>query len=335
MNIVPEKEGTVLVSIVVPIYDIEPALLDTCLSSIERQTYKPIEVVAIDDGSAGDYCYGYSAVVRAYDFARLTRIEHGGVCAARNKGVELSRGAYIGFADADDYLKDTMIEVLLGDIESTDADVSCVAAEIRQTSGRITSNMSLDGKHFAVSGIDATRALLSGDVSESVYDKLFARDSVQGNAFRIDLKMCEDACYVADCFMSAHRVSIRHEALYCYQRREGSTTKAGFTEAHLDAIRAACLISKKVEVKDPSLSSFSKIYYLRKVVGCIRAICRDGANLAFNQEIYKETKSKVREFLSENKDLALGVRLGIETKLACGPLFSYRMAVRVFDLLRR
>ena len=117
-----EQKG--LVSVIIPAYN-AGKYIQECLDSVLSQTYQNLEIIVIDDGSI-DETY---EIVKAYSnkFARLILVhqENGGVCAARNKGLDLASGEYIMFVDADDYLRLDAVELLYKDIIQNEAEVSC------------------------------------------------------------------------------------------------------------------------------------------------------------------------------------------------------------------
>jgi glycosyltransferase involved in cell wall biosynthesis len=96
-----------LVSVVVPFFDTPAAFLREALESIAAQTYTAWELILVDDGSKGP-CLDVVEAFVARDPGRIRRTAHPdrsnhGPSASRNLGVELARGAYVGFLDADDY----------------------------------------------------------------------------------------------------------------------------------------------------------------------------------------------------------------------------------------
>jgi glycosyltransferase involved in cell wall biosynthesis len=86
-----------LVSAIVTVYNSERYLADA-ISSIVSQTYRPIEVIVIDDGSTD----GSAAIAGSFPEARYYFQPNAGPGAARNRGVELSQGSFLAFLDADD-----------------------------------------------------------------------------------------------------------------------------------------------------------------------------------------------------------------------------------------
>ena len=115
------KNGGELVSIIVPVYNVEN-YLRMCLDSIEHQTYSNIEVLLINDGSpdsSGEICQEY--VARDSRF-RYFEKENGGASDARNYGIERSNGKYLTFVDSDDWLSLTYVEDLYQAAIRNDAD---------------------------------------------------------------------------------------------------------------------------------------------------------------------------------------------------------------------
>ncbi len=97
---------TPLISVIVPIYNVSPDLLNRCINSIYSQDYQRTEIIIIDDGSRDEYCTSYESILREYQGLNL-RYYHqtnAGVSAARNKGIEIATGEYIAFVDGDDVI---------------------------------------------------------------------------------------------------------------------------------------------------------------------------------------------------------------------------------------
>ncbi|KQY60435.1 hypothetical protein ASD11_13380 [Aeromicrobium sp. Root495] len=94
------------VSVVVPVYNVE-AFVGECLRSLQKQVYKRLEIVVVDDGSPDrsvDVVQGFMAEDKRI---KLVRRENGGLSAARNTGVKHARGQYIAFLDSDDTVQPT------------------------------------------------------------------------------------------------------------------------------------------------------------------------------------------------------------------------------------
>jgi len=109
-----------LVSIILPVYNGEQYLAEA-IESVLAQTYRPIEVIVVDDGSTDT-----SAHV-AKSFASRVRYcfqKHSGAAAARNRGIALAHGEYLSFLDADDlWVKDKLTHQLMAFQHDTELDM--------------------------------------------------------------------------------------------------------------------------------------------------------------------------------------------------------------------
>lgn len=117
------KKQNHLVSIIVPVYNVEEHL-EKCILSLVSQTYENIEIIMIDDGSTDQskvICDEYAHK----DFRiKVFHQKNSGVSSARLKGFDNSKGEYVTFVDSDDYVSINYIEKLVHALESTNADMS-------------------------------------------------------------------------------------------------------------------------------------------------------------------------------------------------------------------
>lgn len=118
------SDGCPLVSLVIPVFNAGKYLAE-CLASIQEQTFRDFEVTVVDDGSTDSSLAITESVCKSDHRFKLVKPGHGGVSKARNTGINLSRGKYIGFVDADDCLHPEALESLVNTLETTDAQV-CV-----------------------------------------------------------------------------------------------------------------------------------------------------------------------------------------------------------------
>ena len=112
-----------LISVIVPIYKVEK-YLPKCVESILAQTHKELEIILVDDGSpdnCGAMCDEYAKRDKR---VRVIHKENGGLSDARNAGLAVCSGDYIGFVDSDDYIALDMYETLAAFAEKEDLDVA-------------------------------------------------------------------------------------------------------------------------------------------------------------------------------------------------------------------
>ena len=112
------------VSVIMPIYNVDK-YLDRSIDSLLRQTLEDIEIILIDDGSTDHSKEIIKKYQQLYPDKIIARfIKNSGAAHARNIGLELAQGEYIGFVDSDDYLDRTMFEKLYQLAKSDQADIT-------------------------------------------------------------------------------------------------------------------------------------------------------------------------------------------------------------------
>lgn len=102
----------VLVSIIIPIYNVEKYLAE-CLQSIINQTYSNIEIILVNDGSTDNsekICLNYIKLDKRIKYYYK---KNGGLSSSRNYGLTKSHGSYICFIDSDDFIDNNYVEKLL------------------------------------------------------------------------------------------------------------------------------------------------------------------------------------------------------------------------------
>lgn len=120
-----------LVSVIIPAYNVEQYIFDT-LKSVINQTYKNIEIIVIDDGSTDSTGEIVKKMSREHHNLIYYYQLNQGVSAARNKGIELSKGEYISFLDGDDLWIEDKIERQMNEIQRSGKKV-CYCGYIEQS----------------------------------------------------------------------------------------------------------------------------------------------------------------------------------------------------------
>ncbi len=228
-----------LVSIIVPCYNVK-SYLARCVDSLIAQTYKNTEILLIDDGSTDQTSALAMEYAVRYDNVIYHRRENGGLSAARNTGIELSKGDYIAFVDSDDWVSESYIEKLYSTIEKTGADVcACGYSKEELEQGTVSFD-----ENRVISSHEAMRIL--GDIypKENVllvvaWNKLYKRKVFEDVRFPVG-KIHEDE-YTAHRYISnAESIAVITDSLYHYRIRQGSITGAQSSQSlkHLDLLDA-------------------------------------------------------------------------------------------------
>ncbi len=96
-----------MISIIIPVYN-QAKKLEQCLASLDKQTYKDLEIIIVDDGSKDSV----ESCIKNIE-CKIIRQENKGAPAARNRGYKEAQGDYILFCDADSILKPMALEIML------------------------------------------------------------------------------------------------------------------------------------------------------------------------------------------------------------------------------
>lgn len=184
-------EENPLISVIVPICNAESSL-NECVESIVRQTYRDLDIILVDDGSSDrcpELCERW-----AYQDPRIRVIHqsNAGASAARNAGIAVARGTYLGFVDSDDRIADTMYETLLGNLLREYADVSIIGTSLVGEDGRAYVPCE---KHCYLR-MDSAQAFkyvnIPGYFHVAVWDKLYRRELFDDIRFPVERCSGED-----------------------------------------------------------------------------------------------------------------------------------------------
>ncbi len=237
-------------SVIVPVYNAEK-YIGKCIESILNQTCNDLELILVDDGSpdnSGAICDEYAAKDSRI---KVFHQKNGGVCVARNTGLDHAVGDYVSFVDSDDYLESNALEILYGDVVAHNADVCC--ALMVGDSNQDVNNLNC-GLYEVWEEKEALKnALLDNRFTYSSCAKLFKRDLIGNTRFEEGRKIHEDSFFVFCCFLKQPTVVVRNVGLYNYVNNPDSASHAGFSEKFFDILYFA---NKKKELASEHFPEF-------------------------------------------------------------------------------
>lgn len=212
---------SILVSIIIPIYKVEP-YLRRCLDSIVNQTYTNLEIILVDDGSP-DNCPQICDEYAEKD-KRIVVLhkENGGLSDARNVGLDICKGEYISFVDSDDWVDEKYIEILLELAIKENADIAI--GENIQTSD-ICSKPDNSSKIQTYSSKEALYHLFSQNHIAFTIScgKLYRKELFSNLHFPIG-KYHEDEFTTYILFYRSKKIVYTNSILYYYFRHSNSIT---------------------------------------------------------------------------------------------------------------
>ena len=229
------KQSEDLVSVIVPIYNVEK-YLNKCVDSIVNQTYKNLEIVLVDDGStddSGKICDEYAGKDSRI---KVVHKENGGLSDARNNGIDISNGRYLAFIDSDDWIEPNMIEKMYSNAIENNADISVCQYEIVHSREAVINNN--HGRIFVYEGTDIVLAMYKYAMFAShACNKIYGKELFNGIRYPVG-KLYEDQYTTYKLLWKAKRLVCTEEKYYYYYMRNGSIVNGRFDEKKLDVLYA-------------------------------------------------------------------------------------------------
>ena len=281
-----------LISIIVPIYNVEK-YLEKCIESLLNQTYKNIEILLIDDG-ATDRCPQICDKYMEKDKRiKVIHKDNGGLSDARNVGIEIANGKYIGFVDSDDYVEKDMYEFLYKNIKENNADIAICGRYINNADGRqiIDANPNL----FII--MDTKEALINLNSYKgfdmSACDKIYKKELFENIRFPFG-KKCEDYYTMYKVFDKANKIIYNSNPKYHYFQRENSISRNSYiSNAYIEASLSQLEFFKKnhpdIEYTARTSYVFANIAQFNKYVN-YNIICPKNIKEKLKYEVRKNIK---------------------------------------------
>lgn len=124
-----------MISVIVPIYKVE-RYLKKCVNSILAQSYSNLEIILVDDGSPDGCPQMCDQFAKEDSRIVVVHKKNGGLSSARNAGIDVAHGGYIGFVDSDDWCEPNMFEMLYNALRETDCSISICGIERNEENGK-------------------------------------------------------------------------------------------------------------------------------------------------------------------------------------------------------
>lgn len=213
------KSNLPLVSIVVPIYNVE-IYLTKCIDSIINQTYQNLEIILVNDGST-DKCFDICEEYKDTDERiKVINKENGGLSEARNYGIDIAKGEWITFVDSDDYVHPEMIESMVSLAKSKNGDIIiCGHFKVFEDNLQEIRN---DGNITSYDGQEALGKILEDrEINSFAWDKIYKRNLFENLRYPKG-RIFEDTAFTYKLFEKAHKVVSINKAYYYYVMRETS-----------------------------------------------------------------------------------------------------------------
>ena len=316
-----------LISVIVPVYNVAP-YLDRCVESIVAQTYKNLEIILIDDGStdaSGDMCD-----IWAKRDSRIQVIHkpNGGQSDARNVVIDLSAGAYLSFADPDDWLDISMLETMYTAIRDNHGVDMAVCDFVLVFEDKIQ-RRPCSGKIYTVTVDEAIHDVLYNRrpvSSASVCNKLYARHLWDAVRFPVGTYF-EDAYVRSRMYVQCEKISVVDQDLYFYCQREDSTMHVMKLSARIDGVNILRQECEFLCGRYPHLRPLANIMVLKTVEAVYRLKVEKKESMPPEMDrrlrtLFKQYKRGTWKYLSPIKKLTY-VLFSISPSLMCAAILIW------------
>ena len=270
---IEEYEKGDLISIIVPIYNVE-SYLRQCLDSITSQTYQNFECLLINDGSpdnSADICREYVSKDSRF---RYFEKGNGGVSSARNLGIERSRGVYITFIDSDDWLESDYLEVLYRALVDEKADIAIstykqfnmtdncyyVHSYQRGYERKVFTNVELIDSLSSLEQYDSTYVFVSC--------KLVSRELLKYNYFNCSTGYGEDMEFWYKLYLTSRKIVYENKDTYIYRTNNDNSRHfeeekiRGYIQQRLNFI--AIIAARGMNIRTHVDNCIKYLYFLER-----------------------------------------------------------------------
>ena len=256
-----EEKKSELVSIIVPIYNVEDDLLE-CVKSIQNQTHSELEIILVDDGSP-DRC-GEICDSLAKEDKRIVVIhqENGGLSKARNVGLRVMTGDFVVFVDSDDVLEKKLVENLLKLVYKYQTEIAvCQNSVFTKKNGVVHLHSQDKIEEKCLTASDAINEMLYQKTFDvAAWGKIYRSETLKGVTFPEGL-IHEDIPTTYKMFLKSEKVAYTSEELYRYQIRENSIENEKFTPKKMDCITTSQIMLDDIAANYPKYLKAARSRY--------------------------------------------------------------------------
>lgn len=281
-------------SIIVPVYNVE-LYLHKCIKSILTQSFTDFELILVNDGSQDNcknICEEYSLLDSRI---RVINKANGGLASARNAGLDIARGDFIGFVDSDDYIEEDMYELLYNSVIEHHADVAECSINIINIDKSIH-QIQNTGEIFVGDNEYALTQLLNNGYRNSVWNKIYNRELFIN--LRFPNKLYEDGFLVYKILLKSRKYVFIGKSKYNYFKRTDSimSKQESFSLKQLDGLESQEERFKYLRENNcsDSLLFLSEYHYFLGILSMYKKLNINN-KLDQNSRLRRNLKNKIQE----------------------------------------
>lgn len=299
-------EKNILVSVIVPVYNVKE-YLKQCLDSIVNQSLKEIEIILVNDGSTDgseDICKEY---LEKDGRIILINQKNAGLAAARQAGLDIARGEYIGFVDSDDWLELSMYEEMYITAKNNDVDiVFCNVYRDESKKEQIYFNPGFYDRK-GMEEVIFPRLLANFDENKNEctlrwcnWLRIYRRGLIEKNNIRFDsrFRRCQDLPFTFECTIHANNYYYLGDRYLYHNRMNFESLSKGYTKNMWGLLKPWLEYLKKV-VEGYKDYDFSAQMSLRAVLTAFE--CADNETKPNNVRKLSERITTIKQIMKESR----------------------------------
>ena len=291
-------ENTPLLSVIVPVYNVE-AYLCRCVDSILNQTYQNLEVILVDDGakdSSGTICDTYA---EKDSRVQVIHKENGGLSSARNAGLDICRGEYIAFVDSDDWIELDAYENMLKTAQELDVKLVCGGRyDVKAETGEKKVGLCPLRTERISSEELVGRIFIWNQCDSSACDKLFHRSMLEHWRFPVG-KIVEDVPVMYRIILGTDWVAMYGHPIYNYFHRHGSITTAAVSDKTFHFLEHTEAIYPYIRENHPAIADQARYLRIRALAYSALSVVVSGADARKQYgHIYRKCCAELRSHIS-------------------------------------
>ncbi|MCT4215184.1 glycosyltransferase family 2 protein [Elizabethkingia anophelis] len=298
-----------IISVIIPVYNAEKTLYKS-IDSLINQSYPHLELIFINDCSQDNtlnILYQYEKKITENSKGLVMKIisheENKGVAVARNTGLQNATGELIYFVDADDFIDERAIELLVEKQQENDADIVGCSWYLSFNQNKRRMNQPPFN-----SSLEAIQQMLHGKMRWNLWLFMVKRSLYEDYNIRFipGMNMGEDLMVIMKLFVHANKVAFVNDALYHYgQSNEDSLTKT-YSEKHRREVTANLYEVEEYLHKSSFFKSIGDGISFLKLNIKLPLLISDKKE---NYECWINWFPEANKFIMKNKDLPLRTRV--------------------------
>lgn len=258
-------DQSVLISVIVPVYNVE-AYLPRCVDSILAQNYRNLEVILVDDGTKDASDKICDAYAEKDPRVRVIHKENGGLSSARNAGIAIARGEYLGFVDSDDWIEPEMYETMLSLALQHKVKLVCAGRyDVNSTTGEKKIGL-CPPREEVITGEELVRRIFTWqNIDSAAWDKLYHRSLFREIRYPLG-KIVEDVPTTYKIALDAGEAALCPQPFYNYYHRPGSITTASVSPKTFHFSQHTAEIYPYVREHFPAIQEEARYLRVRSLV---------------------------------------------------------------------